>query len=128
VDERTLLDGPRHGLAPTLPAAANDVLARRLVLLSCTAFLLAPGRSGVASTRALALSAAQGVVDGIHRHASDGGTLVLPAGATGLAERDQLMLGVAHHTDRALAGGWDQPHLAAGQTQGRHGALLGHQL
>ena len=41
VDERTLLHRPRH-LATTLPTAANDVLARRLVLLPRTAFLLAP--------------------------------------------------------------------------------------
>ena len=43
VDERTLLDGPRH-LATPLPAAANDVLVRRLVLLARAAFLLAPRR------------------------------------------------------------------------------------
>src|SRR3990170_3189065 len=94
VDERPLLDAPGH-LATPLPAAPDDVPVRRLVLLPRPAFLLAPRARGMPAARALALAATQRVIDGVHRDAADGRPLALPAAPAGLAQRDQLVLGVA---------------------------------
>ena len=116
VDERTLLYGPRHWLASTLPAAANDVLVRRLVLPPRAAFLLAPRGRRMPPARGLALAATQRVIDRVHRDAADRRALVLPPGASRLAQLDQLVLGVAHDPDRPRhAGGRAASRRRAGE-------------
>jgi hypothetical protein len=71
------------------------------------------------ATRTLALAAAQRVVDRVHRHTSHGRTLALPAVAAGLAELDQLVLGVADLADRCLAG-----RLTSGSARGQACVVL----
>src|SRR3954469_16309010 len=127
VDERAFLHRTRH-LATPLSAAADDELVRRLALLARAALLLAPRRGGVPAARRLAFAAAQRVVHRVHGHAADGGTLVEPAGPAGLAERDQLVLGVAHDADGGPADALDEPHLAGREPERREPPLLGHQL
>src|SRR5687767_2009195 len=95
VDERAFLKTARHLLSTSLLAApADDHLVRRL-LLARPALGLTPRGDGVTSTGRLALSTTQRVVDRVHSDASNGGTLVLPASASCLADRDQLGLGIA---------------------------------
>src|SRR6266498_1542923 len=74
VDERSLLQTARHRLPPpgstaTAPAP-NDQLVGRLVLAARAAFGLAPRRHRVAAAGALALAAAERVVDRVHRDAA----------------------------------------------------------
>jgi hypothetical protein len=52
----------------------------------------------------------------------------LPAVATGLAQLDQLGLGVAHLADGRLAVEGDLTHLPRGETEQGEIALLGHEL
>jgi hypothetical protein len=52
----------------------------------------------------------------------------LPAVAAGLADLDQLVLGVADLTDGGTAVDRHAAHLGAGQAQGGVVAFLGHQL
>src|SRR3954454_2369050 len=127
VDERSLLERPRHLAAP-LPAATHHVAVRRLVLLACAALRLAPQRARVPAAGGLALAAAERVVDRVHRDAAHRRALALPTGAARLAQLDQLVLGVADGADRRLAGRQHQPRLAGGQAQRGHRAFLGHEL
>src|SRR3990170_7108861 len=76
----------------------------------------------------LALSAPERVVDRVHRDAPHRWALAEPATPAGLAERGQLVLGVADDPDRPPAGRLDHPRLARGQPKRRVLALLGHQL
>src|SRR4051794_17351120 len=68
------------------------------------------------------------MVDGVHGHATALGTDALPAIAAGLADGDQLGLGVADLADGGPAVDGHPAHLGAGQAQGGEVALLGHQL
>src|SRR5688572_26206333 len=80
------------------------------------------------TTGGLALAATVRVVDRVHGHATGLGADALPAVAAGLADLDELGLGVAHGADGGPAVDGDPPHLGAGQAQGGEVALLGHQL
>ena len=64
---------------------------------------LAPRRTRVPAARALALAAAHGVVDRVHRDAAHVRALALPARAAGLADAHVLVLEVADLADRRLA-------------------------
>src|SRR5437588_11010053 len=128
VDERPLLDAPGHASAPSLAASSDDLLVRGLALLAGPALLLAPRARGVAASRGLPLAAAHGVVDGVHGDAAHRRTLRLPPGATGLAELHQLMLGVADLTDRRLAVGLHEPHLAGRKPERGEASLLRDEL
>src|SRR6266545_279384 len=110
------------------PPATDDELARRLVLLARPPFLLPPWRGGVAATGALALPAAERVIHGVHGHSTDRGPLPAPPAASGLAQLNQLVLGVTHDADRRPARRLDQPGLARRQANRGVPALLGHQL
>ena len=109
-------------------APADDELLGRLGLVAGAALGLAPRRDGMATTGRLALAATQGVVDGVHGDAAGLGLDALPAVAAGLADLDQLGLGVADLTDGGPAVDRHAAHLGAGQAQGGEVALLGHQL
>src|SRR5690606_35271015 len=68
------------------------------------------------------------VVDGVHRHAAGLGADALPAVAAGLADLEQLVLGVADRTDRGAAVDRHAAHLGGGQAQRRVLALAGDEL
>src|SRR5690606_13971347 len=119
---------PLLGRLPAL-AAAHDQFGRRLLApTSLGAFRLSPRRDRRASARGLALTATQRVVDRVHRHATDVRTTTLPAVLAGLADREQLVLGVAHLTDRGEAAAVHHPHLAALEAQRDVVSLAGHNL
>src|SRR5690349_4566222 len=69
-----------------------------------------------------------GVVDRVHGHAAGLRALALPAVATGLADLDELELGVADLADGGAAVDRHATHLGARQAQGGEVALLGHEL
>src|SRR5581483_6843638 len=114
--------------ATPLPAPANDVPVRRLVLLARASLGLAPRRGRMPSAGALTLAPSKRVVDRVHRNAPNRRSLGAPAVATRLAELHELVLRVAHLADGALAGGLDEPHLSRGQAQRREPSLLGDEL
>src|SRR5437660_12805881 len=84
-----LLGIPYLPPGPTAPPPADDHLVGGLVLGPRTAFLLAPGRRRVPPSRALALAAAEGVVDRVHGHAPGVGPAALPPVPTRLAQRHE---------------------------------------
>src|ERR1700704_2452143 len=112
--------------ARTTPA--DDELVARLALLAGPAFGLAPGRHGVPASGALALAAAERVVDGVHCDAAGVRALALPAVATGLADRDQSGFAVADRTHRRAAVDRDAPHLGGGEAKRREDAFFRDQL
>src|SRR5690606_10219608 len=89
---------------------------------------LAPRRHRVTTTRGLALATTERVVDGVHGHTTGLGADALPAVAAGLADLDQLGLGVADLADGRPAVDGHPAHLGAREAQGGEVALLGHQL
>src|SRR6266511_786523 len=120
---------PRQPLpAPPLAATAEDELVGGLVAAAGAALRLAPRAHRVAATRALALAAAERVVDRVHGHAARVRALAAVAVAAGLAQADRVVLGVADLTDRGAAGHLDLADLAGGHAQGGPAALLGQQL
>src|SRR4051794_39117241 len=131
VDERTFLETARHEQLPPCAArtpAADDELVARLALLAGAAFLLAPRRHWVPTAGALALAAAERVVDGVHRDTTRVRPLPLPAVTTGLPDRDQAGFAVAYGPDRRPAIDRHPPHLGRRKAQGREHALFGDQL
>ena len=110
VDERALLQATRHvsstpRLTPRAAGAAptDDHRIGLLVAGPGAALGLAPRRHRVTATRGLALATAERVVDGVHGDATGLRALALPAVAAGLADLDQLGLGVADHAEGAPA-------------------------
>src|SRR5262249_17446987 len=89
VDERSLLQAARHRLPPPWAGAAapatDDELAGRLVLAAGAALGLAPRRHGVPAAGALALAAAERVVDRVHGHTPGVRPASLPPVAARLA-------------------------------------------
>src|SRR5919197_1061163 len=82
VDEGSLLQATRH-LNPSLAllvrlAAADDVLVRRLLGRTSTAFLLAPRGHRVATTGGPALTTTVRVVNRVHHDTTDGRANVAP--------------------------------------------------
>src|SRR6266508_2056893 len=131
VDKGALLQRTRHCMLPPLAAgsaATNDELAARLVLLAGPALWLPPGRHRVAATGALALAAAERMVDRVHGHAAGLGADALPAVAARLADLDQVSLGEADLANGGPAVDRHPAHLGGGQAQGGEVALLGHEL
>src|SRR5258705_2403318 len=78
---------------------------------------LAPRIGRRPATRALAFAAAKRVVAGVHRHAADAGPRAQPARLPRLADRQQLVLGVAHLPDRGEAFAAHHPHLRRAEAQ-----------
>src|SRR5207244_9372580 len=75
-----------------------------------------------------ALAAAVRMVDRVHRDAAHRRPPSEPAPASGLAERNVLVLEVPDLSDRRPAAEADPAQLARGELQQRVVALLGHQL
>src|SRR5213075_1734027 len=78
---------------------------------------LAPRIRGRPAARALALAAAERVVDGIHGHAADSGATAQPAALPRLADRQQLVLRVADFTDRGEALAPHHPHFGRAEPE-----------
>src|SRR5690606_1971877 len=83
VDEGALLQTACHFRSPPtlLRPATHDVLVGWMLLLAGARLGLAPWADRIPAARGLAFTAAQGMVDGVHRHAAGLGTHALPAGA-----------------------------------------------
>src|SRR4051794_20949268 len=127
--------GPSSGCAaralpPAAAAAAttNDHLVGLLALLARPTLGLAPRRDRVATTRGLALTTTEGVVDRVHGHTTDVRALALPTVPAGLADRDQRGLGVADRSDGGAAVDRHAPHLGGGQAERGEETLLGDEL
>src|SRR5690606_30759356 len=112
VDVRALLDRSRHGLSLpscsgrrlSAPPAPHDVLVGLLVALArLPALGLAPGRDGRPSSRRLALTATQRVVDRVHRDPAHPGPAAAPAARARLPDDLELVVHVPHLPDRSEA-------------------------
>src|SRR6185437_4811115 len=133
VDEGPLLQATRHRrlLLPLVLAAATaaaDQPVTGLVLPTGTAFRLTPRADRVATARALALATAVRVVNRVHRDASHGRSLPLPAVAARLAELDVALLGVADLADGRAALDGHPADFTGWHTERRVRAFLGQQL
>ena len=95
---------------------------------ACAAFGLAPWRHRVPTAGGLALATTEWVVDRVHGDASGLGTDTLPAVAAGLADGDELGLGIADLTERAPAVDGHAAHFRRGQPQRGEGTFLGDEL
>src|SRR5436189_6219105 len=89
---------------------------------------LAPRIRGRPATRALAFAAAERVLDRVHRDAAHAGAATQPARLPRLADRQQLVLGVAHLTDRGEAFAAHHAHLGRAEAQRDVVALFRHDL
>src|SRR5581483_3280727 len=110
------------------PAAANDQLLGRLVLVAGATLGLAPRRHRVPATGALALTTTEGMVDGVHRDAAGLRSHALPAVATRLAQLHQVGLGVADLADGGAAVDGHAAHLGGRKPKGGEVAFLGDEL
>ena len=131
VYEGALLKATRHYLLllPLVPATATaDQPITGLVRPPGPALRLTPRADRMASARALALAAAQRVVNGVHRDTAHRGAASLPPAAAGLAELDVALLGVADLADRGPAGRVDPADLAGRHPELGVAAFLGQQL
>src|SRR5437764_7880731 len=89
---------------------------------------LAPRVRWGPATRALAFAAAERMVDGIHGHAADSGPTAQPAALPRLADRQQLVLGVADFADRGEAFAAHHAHFGRAEPQRDVVALFGDDL
>src|SRR6266542_477625 len=129
IHKRTLFQRSPHRLpSPPLAAAAQDQLVGGLAAAAGAALRLAPRAHRVAATRALALAAAERVVDRVHGHAARVRTLAAVAVAPRLAPVDQVVPGVADLADGGPAGHLDLADLTRGHPQRGATAFLGEQL
>src|SRR4029078_9616468 len=109
--------------------ALHDELVRALVVARLEALgRLVPRRHRVTAARGLAFATAQRVIDRVHRDAAHVRALAQPAAATGLADRDVLVIDVADLADRPEALHVDLADLARRHLHRRVGAFLGDQL
>src|SRR3954451_1614000 len=117
-------------LALAAAAATDDVAVGRLVLLTGAVAQRrhAPRGHRGATRRRGALAAAVRVVDRGHGRAARLRAHAHVTLAAGLADLDVLVVGVADHADGGAAVRAHQAHLAGGQAQRRHVALLRHEL
>src|ERR1700758_3910071 len=97
--------------------ASDDELVAQLVSVAGAALGLAPRAHGVAAAGGLTLATAVRVVDRVHRHTANDGTLALPAHASGLTPVDVGLLGVTDLANRCPAPHVDATNLAAGHAQ-----------
>src|SRR5215467_7898491 len=111
-------------------AAADDELARRLVLLARAVAerRLAPRGLRIAARPRLALANDVGMVAGVPRRATDLGALAQPAAAARLAAGLVFVLDVTDLADRGLAADVDTAELAARHSDDRVVAFLGQEL
>src|ERR1700756_1457955 len=111
-----------------LPAPDDEPIGTLVVARLVSTRRLAPRGHRMTSTGSLAFAAAVRVIDWIHGHAAVVRTASGPAHATGLANRDVLVIGVAYLPDRGHAILQNLARLAGRQLDERVVAFLGHQL
>src|SRR6516165_3263429 len=104
VDKRTLFQRPRQ-IPSSLPLASLDDEAIGLLVVTR---LIAPRRLSprshrVTATGSLALTPAQGMIDGVHRYATNCGSNAHPALASRFADGDVLVVEVPDLPDRSHA-------------------------
>src|SRR6266436_546632 len=99
-----------------------------LLMTRLLALDLAPRVGWGPPTRALPFAAAQRVIDGVHRHAADAGAAAQPARLPRLADRQQLVLGVADFADRRETLAAHHPHFRRAEPQRDVVAFFGHDL
>src|SRR5207248_7811100 len=99
-----------------------------LLMPRLLALALAPRVRWRPATRALALAAAERMVDGIHGHAADSGATPQPAALPRLADRHQLVLGIADFADRGEAFAPHHPHFGRPEPERDVVALFRHHL
>jgi hypothetical protein len=128
VDEGALLQAAWHGQRLRfLPRRRMMYLSEAALPLAGAALRVAPRVDRVATAGGLALTTTQRVVDGFITTPRVWGRLPFQR-ASGLAERDELVLLVADRADGGAAARVDQPDLAGGHAQRGVLALLGQQL
>src|SRR3954466_7750632 len=88
----------------------------------------APRRHRVTAARGLALTAAERVIDRVHRHAADVRADAQPPAAAGLADRDVLVVEITDLPDRRVALDVDLARLARRHLDRGVLAFLGHHL
>src|SRR5215213_2876597 len=121
--------GPSSVNESLLGSPLDDELRRPLVAPRLIALGgLAPRADRVTAAGGLALAAAQGVVDRVHRHAAVVWALAEVASPAGLADRDVLVLEVADLADGRVAAYVHLAHLARGEAEGGPVAFASHQL
>ena len=109
--------------------ALNDELVARLrPARLVTLGRHAPRRHRVTATRGLAFTAAERVIDRVHRDAAHVRALAQPAAAAGLADRHVLVIDVADLADRREAVLVDLANLARRHLDRDVVAFLGHDL
>src|SRR5438477_1743674 len=112
-----------------LPAALDDHAVGPLVVARLQALgELAPRRAGMTSAARATLATAHRVIDRVHRDAAVVRPLAEPPGASCLADRNVLVIGVRHLSDRRAALEVHETHLAARQPDLSPRALFGHEL
>src|SRR5258708_15127154 len=89
---------------------------------------LDPWGNRVTSARGLPFTTTVRVIDRVHRDTAVGGANTLPAIASGLADGDVLVVGVANLSDGRHALDEDLAGLARGQLEERVVAFLGDEL
>src|SRR5262247_713503 len=82
----------------------------------------------MAAARRLALTAAERVIDRVHRDAAHVRPDAEPAAAAGLADRHVLVIEIADLPDRRVALDVDLARLARGHLHRREGPFLGDHL
>src|SRR5690606_30598249 len=121
--------GQSSGRCLAAPPATHDVLARRLLPLArLLALRLPPRRHRRAPPRRPALTAAQRVIDRVHRHAPHLRPPAAPTVRPGLADLHELVVHVAHLADGRQALLADHPHLGGREPQRDEIAFLRHDL
>src|ERR1700730_13762059 len=123
-----LFSWPASPPRPARTAATDDELLARLVLVAGAPLGLAPRRDRMAPTGRLALAATEGMVDGVHGHATRLRAHALPTVSARLPQRRELGLRVADLTDGRAAVDRHPAHLGARQPQRGEVALLGDEL
>src|SRR5262249_41344741 len=128
VDVRALLQRASHPRLLFLPSR-HDPRVRRPRAPSGLVALgrLAPRRHRVVAL-AFALAAPHGMVDRVHDRAAHRRPEATPTHAASLADRDVLVVEVAHLTDRGHAVETDEANLTGRQLQRRAVTFLGQKL
>src|SRR5207249_11167537 len=115
--------------ASSLLAAADDECVGTLVIARfVTSRRLSPRSHRMTAAGCLAFATPMRVIDWIHRHPAVMGTASQPAHPSRLADRDILVIGVAHLTDRGHAVEQNFARLTRGQLHQRVVAFFGYQL
>src|SRR5437867_8664799 len=101
VHEWTLLDRPPHQESLlALVAPLDEKALRALVVSSLEPFCRhSPGADRMPAARGFSLSSPMGMVNRVHSHSTNGGSLAEPAGASCFTDRDIFVIEVPNLAD-----------------------------